>query len=102
MKQIEIESPAEAQAFLNELASRGHVLEVVLPTTECAKRALLRGVCRRAAKLLRDELGYSGAALALEAYAEGLRTPEPLEDYDGEETTLVEVPLPGIPERLCA
>lgn len=93
MKQIETATPASARAFLSEIAARGHVLEIVLPTTAAAKRALLRGVCRRAARLLRDELAYPGAALALEAYAEGLRTPEPDDDYDPDETTLVDIPL---------
>lgn len=68
------------------------VLEIVLPTTDCAKHALLRGVCRRAARLLREDLGYPGAALALEARAEGLRSLD-LPDGGEEETTLVDTPL---------
>lgn len=93
MKQIEITTQAEALTFMGDIAARGHVLEIVLPTTACAKRVLLRGACRRIAKLLRDELEYPGAALALEVYAEGLRTPEALDDYEPDETTLVDMPL---------
>ncbi|HKP08310.1 MAG TPA: hypothetical protein VJU58_13740 [Microbacterium sp.] len=65
------------------------VLELPFQSDREARRALLRGVCRRAAKLLRDELNYPGAALALEAHAETLRAPHQVED-DGE-TTVVEV-----------
>lgn len=65
------------------------VLELPYPQTRDAKRALLRGVCRRAAKLLRGELNYPGAALALEAHAETLRSPHDVDD-DGE-TTIVDV-----------
>lgn len=68
------------------------VLELPMPCTAHAKRALLRGACRRIATLLRDELGYPGAALALEAHAEKLRTPHAVED-DGEATVVDLFPL---------
>lgn len=65
---------------------------VEFPSQSDARRALRRGAYRAAARALRDQLGYPGAALALEAYAEGLRAPHEVVD-DGE-TTVVDMVVP--------
>ena len=63
------------------------ILEFPFPNEPAAKRALLRGACARVAQILRTELGYPGAALALDSYVETLRSPHPVED-DGEVTAV--------------
>ncbi len=69
----------------------GVVLELPFPSELDAKRALVRGAYRRSARALR-EIGYPGAALALEALAEGLRTTQhPVAD-DGEVTVIDMLP----------
>lgn len=70
------------------------ILELPYPSDEAARRALLRCVYRRAARALRDELGYPGAARALEDRAAALRTPEAAaepDDPDDDEATVIDV-----------
>lgn len=64
------------------------ILELPYPCERDAKRALLRGCYRQSARTLR-QLGYPGAALALEAHAEGLRPLHPVDDDN--EQTIVQV-----------
>jgi hypothetical protein len=68
-----------------ELTSGPVVLELPYPCLPSLKRALLRCIYRRAAKALRDELGYLGAARALEDLAATMQTPvpDPVGDFDG-------------------
>lgn len=59
---------------------------VELPDEAHARRAIRRGAYRMAVRALRD-MGYPGAALALDAHAETLREPHEIAD-DGETTTV--------------
>lgn len=68
----------------------GVILELPYDIEGDARRALRRAAYRAAARALRDVLGYPGAALALEMYAEELRTIE----VDDGETTVVDIPMP--------
>lgn len=70
------------------------VLEIPFPSAPAARRALRRGAYRLAARALRDELDYPGAALALDALAEMLRPPHEVED-DGEDTVVVSLAALG-------
>ncbi len=65
------------------------ILELPFGTSADAKRALQRGAYRLAARALRERLGYPGAALALEALVEELRSPHDHEVVDDGEDTVV-------------
>lgn len=65
------------------------ILELPFPCERAAKRALLRGAARRIARMLREELNYPGAALALEMHVETLRD-EPFAE-DDEPTVVLDV-----------
>lgn len=65
-------------------------LELPLARDGDAKRALRRGAARAMARVLRTQLGYPGAALALEMYAEDLRAPfDPGQFDDDPDTEIV-------------
>lgn len=63
------------------------MLELPFPCERDAKRALLRGAYRVAARALRGQTGHIGAALALEEMADRLCS-YPVDD-DGEETAII-------------
>lgn len=69
------------------------ILELPFPCEGAARRALLRAAYRRSAKALRDQLGYPGAALALDALAESMCTPDYAVCDDGETTVVDTSPL---------
>lgn len=74
------------------MISQRVVLELQLDSAPDVRRAMRRGAYRAAARALREQLGYPGAALALEGLAESLRDPHPVED-DGEPTVVDRMPM---------
>lgn len=72
-------------------------LPLTFPDEAHAKRALRRGAYRAAAKALREKLGYPGAALALESFADSLL--ECSEDHGAEDSdkTIVDLPVMSVP-----
>lgn len=73
------------------LSPEGSDVVLRLPSEGVAKLALLRGAYRRAAKALREQLGYPGAALALEKLAASLQTASSPEDEDDCDKTVVDL-----------
>jgi hypothetical protein len=68
----------------------GAVIELPINSEPAARRAMQRGGLRLAVKVLREKLGYIGAALALEIYIETLRE-QPRDDEYEPDTAVVDI-----------